>query len=204
MDAILQSERDRQTYRIADHLDAAQFLQMESLEKRFYSSAFITPAKESFAYYKRFPRSTVAAVNGGIVIGFVNLFPVRAAVYSGILCGAYNDSGLTSADMADPDAESDAPLHMFLSCIAVDRAFRKQGVTRTLLRAAVDGYASVSQRCDTVATDNATEEGRRFSERIGFRFVCESDHASTIYAMPYREFVEAVFSLSSQLKNAMP
>ena len=175
---------------IIEKLSFEQFIQMEALEKRFYSSEFITPADVSYEYYKRFPLSTVAAKDVSQVIGFINMFPVVDSVFRLLMSGAYNDSALTyEAIQTD---ESRGTLHMFLSCLAVGSECRRQGVTGALLRRAVSNYSNVSERCDCLVADNVTEEGRRFSQRLGLRFITESDHSSCIYALPYNEFVENI------------
>lgn len=172
-------------------LHAEHFIEMAQLERRFYGDEYITPAAEAFACYTRFPLSTVAATaaDGGVV-GFVNLFPVRQHVFNGLLSGTFNDSALTEADMAEVPPPHGERLPMFLSCIAIDPAYRAGGTARRLLCAAADGYASVEHLCDLVVTDNVTEDGRRFSERLGFSFVCESDHGSRVYAMRYAELLQ--------------
>lgn len=179
-------------FEITQRLNRAHFDQMELLERRFYSPAFITPAEESYAYYTRFPLSTVAALDGDKAVGFVNLFPVIEEVYRALLKGTFNDSGLTFRDILDVSSPGASPVHLFLSCIAVDPAYRKQGAAKALLGAALTAYGDSLSECRDVVTDNVTQEGRRFSERLGFRFVCRSDHGSTVYAMPYPDFVKAV------------
>ena len=167
-------------------------LQMERLEQTFYGAEYITPAEESYACYIRYPYSTVAASDGGRIVGFLNLFPVREDVFRGILRGTYNDSGLTAADIVDLDRDGDEPLHMFLSCIAVEAAYRRRGLTDALLLAAVEQYAPAERRCDLLVTDNVTEAGGRFSKRLGLRFVTKTDHASAVYAGRYADFARRV------------
>lgn len=177
---------------ILDQLNEMQFTEMEELEKRFYSSEYITPAKESYHYYMRFPLSTIAASDEGRIVGFINLFPVVDEVYKSLLNGTYNDSNLTFLDIAEIDRSSTDRLHMFLSCIVVDNAYRKQGVTRALLKAAVERYSVVKHRCDYIVTDNVTQDGCRFSMGLGFKFVCKTDHESSVFIMLYDEFVKAI------------
>ena len=181
-------------YQLERELSLAHFYQMEALEKRFYSETYITPAQESYAYSVRFPGSTIAASDGGRIVGFVNLFPVRQPVFDAILQGIYNDGTLTAEDLAQADARASEPLQMFLSCIAVEPAYRKQGLTNALLFAAVMQYRPVSDRCDFIATDSVTEAGRRFSQRLGFRFVTQTDHASSVSIQRYAEFEARVIA----------
>lgn len=82
------------------------------------------------------------------------------------------------------------PLHMFLSCILVDREFRQQGLTRQLLQAAVQPYAALP--CAGVITDNVTADGCAFSARYGFTRLHRSDHDSWIYEQSWPDFVKRV------------
>ena len=168
---------------------------MERLEEKFYSASFITSSRESYAYYLRYPRSTFAAMDDGAVVGFINMFPVVDRVFLGLINGTYQDSALTYQDIQSIDSTPYSPLHMFLSCIVVDGPYRKRGVTHALLGAATQAYAHVERRCDFIVTDNVTDAGCRFSLRLGFDFICKSNHDSTLFASPYERFVNRVASL---------
>lgn len=191
--------------RVLDALDMGRFEEMERLEAGCYGPEFIAPAAEAYAWYLRLPDSTVALADGaGAVVGFVNMFPVTDGVYRALRAGTFNDADLRASDVVDvsrlaagpgPKSEgapTSGPLHMFLSCIVVERAHRGGEVARTLLREAVARYERIEGLVDEIVTDNVTPEGVRFSRRWGFAPVCASDHASQVFAQPYAVFVRRV------------
>lgn len=191
--------------RVLGALDMGRFEEMERLEAGCYGSEFIAPAAEAYAWYLRLPDSTVALADGaGAVVGFVNMFPVTDGVYRALRAGTFNDADLKASDVVDVSglaagpgpgfegAPAPGPLHMFLSCIVVDRAHRGGEVARALLREAVARYERIEGLVDEIVTDNVTPEGVRFSRRWGFAPVCASDHASQVFVQPYAAFARRV------------
>ena len=203
--------------RVLGALDMGRFEEMERLEAGCYGPEFIAPAAEAYAWYLRLPDSTVALADGaGAVVGFVNMFPVTDGVYRALRAGTFNDADLRASDVVDvsglaagpgpksegaptsgpqPGSEgvpTSGPLHMFLSCIVVERAHRGGEVARALLQEAVARYERIEGLVDEIVTDNVTPEGVRFSRRWGFAPVCASDHASQVFAQPYAAFVRRV------------
>lgn len=191
--------------RVLGALDMGRFEEMERLEAGCYGPEFIAPAAEAYAWYLRLPDSTVALADGaGAVVGFVNMFPVTDGVYRALRAGTFNDADLKASDVVDVSglaagpgpgfegAPAPGPLHMFLSCIVVDRAHRGGEVARALLREAVARYERIEGLVDEIVTDNVTPEGVRFSRRWGFAPVCASDHASQVFAQPYAAFARRV------------
>lgn len=153
------------------------FLAMEALERSYYDPAYIAPAAEAYAWYRAYPASTVARFSeGGALLGFINLFPVQKAVFDALMNGTFNDSTLTVDDIAPAENAS----FLFLSCIAVAPEARGRGLSEELLLEAVAQYRLSKNAL--LVTDNVTEAGARFSERIGLRFIKTSDHNSRIYA----------------------
>lgn len=175
-----------------ERLTMADFEAMEALEAACYGTAYITPAAEAYAWYCRDPRTTVAAADAaGMIVGFVNLFPVRRQVFAALLAGTFNDSNLTADDIAETPAGAGAPpLDLFLSCIVVAEAHRGTGLSFALLRRAAAQYAPY--RCGWVVADNVTAAGERLSRRCALSFVRESDHGSRIYAGAWPAFLHAV------------
>lgn len=172
---------------IMEDLKYKHFVEMMLLEKQFYSENFITPAKEAYKWYIKYPFTTVAAEFNDKIIGFVNMFPVKEEVFESIKAGDFNDQNLTLTDIESLNSKQ---LHMFLSCIVVDKKYRNLGLTKKLLQSAVEQYEDVQDRCNWIIIDNVTEEGVRFSEKYGFSFVCNSSHGSKIYMQPYKKFVD--------------
>lgn len=177
---------------ILSELTYGHFEQMYRLEARYYGEESITPADRSFAWYERYPRSIVAAADNGRIVGFVNLFPVKEAVFCALLGGEFNDRLMTAEDIADADDPSVEKLDMFLCCVVVDGAYRARGLTKRLLREAASGYACVQGRCAAVIADTVTPEGAALCERYGFSFIRDSSHGSRIYMQPFARFFEAV------------
>lgn len=177
----------RMNIRIIPELNYRHFEEMEALELQFYDAAFITPPREAWSWYERYPHTAIAAEADGRLVGFVNLFPVKPAVYKAIQAGKFNDHYMEMDDVADL---SETPLHMFLSCVVVAQEARALGTTRQLLKAAVRQYADYP--CVGVVTDNVTADGCTFSERYGFTRRCRSDHNSWVYEQSWEDFRQAV------------
>lgn len=169
------------TLRIEHNLELEHFRQMEALEAACYSADFIAPADEAYAWYCAHPHSVVAAVESGRVAGFVNLLPVRPELFERTLAGAFNDAGMTAGDILSLDECAEGPFELFLSCVVVGEAHRGRGLARWLLARALEPYCSAGLSCTRVVTDNVTPEGVRFSECLGFRFACLSDHETRVY-----------------------
>lgn len=169
------------------------FEQMAELEARYYGEEFITPPQEAYRWYQRYPYTVVAAADeNNRIVGFVNLFPVKEHIYEALRAGCFNDHFLTLEGVEDIAADANTPLRMFLCCLVVDAAYRAQGLTRRILRAAVEQYAAVAYRCTEVITDNVTEAGEAFSRRYGFRELLRSDHDSTVYTQSWADFVKRI------------
>jgi len=178
---------------ILSTLSYAHFEQMAALELKYYGADFITPAGEAYRWYCKHAYTTTAAAVNGEVVAFVNLFPILPAVFDKLLSGQLNDSELTAESIVDIH-EGAGPLHMFLCCILVEPAYRRTGLTRRLLRAAIAPYLPMQQRCRLIATDNITPEGAAFSRRYGFTAHGRSDHASQLFVQPFSSFISKVFA----------
>lgn len=176
---------------IATALGYAHFEQMAALELKYYGADFITPAEEAYRWYKKHAYTTTAALAGEQVVAFVNLFPILERDFEQLLRGELNDSELTADSVADIHAD-DSPLHMFLSCILVEPAYRGTGLTRRLLQAAIAPYLPVQHRCQLIATDNITPEGVEFSQHFGFSLVGSTDHGSLVFSQPFSQFISKV------------
>ncbi len=182
---------------ISPRLTFAHFEQMAALELQYYGSDFITPAEEAFRWYQKQAYTTTAALVENRVVGFVNLFPIEDKAFEQLLQGKLNDHYLTAEDVVDI-AESEAALNMFLSCILIEPAYRRTGLTGQLLRAASAPYLPHLHRCGSIATDNITPQGVAFSRRLGFHFVCCSDHGSSIFAQPFSAFLDNIALLTAK------
>lgn len=177
---------------ILESLNKEHFIQMELLEKQFYSSEFITSVEETYEYYKKYPLTTIAAAEDSKLIGFCCMFPVVDNVFNSIMRGTYNDAMLTYKDIEKIEPPYNKTLHMFLSCIVVDKQYHKKGVSKYLLLEQTNNYANIGCNYDYIVTDNVTKAGCRFSEKLGMTFVCKSNHNSSIYAMQFCEFTKLI------------
>lgn len=175
-------------------LHSRHFEQMAALEESYYSPEFITPAAESQRWYETYPYTTVVAAAGEEIAGFVNLFPVKQAVFEALLTGQYNDRDMTSDAVVDLSRHSGETLEMFLSCIVVARLFRGSGLVQALLRKAIHPYLPYLPCCNRIITDNITADGERFSQRYGFRRLGSSAHSGHLYIQPFADFVGRVYS----------
>ncbi len=178
---------------IISPLSYAHFEQMAALELKYYGADFITPAEEAYRWYCKHAYTTTAAAVNGEVVAFVNLFPILPGVFGKLLCGQLNDSELTAESIVDIHAGAE-PLHMFLSCILVEPAYRRTGLTHRLLRAAIAPYLPMQQRCRLIATDNITPEGAAFSRHFGFTAHGTSEHGSRLFVQPFSSFISKVFA----------
>ena len=197
--SFLQAKKAPTLY-IVDELTEQHFEQMAALEKKYYAEDCITPPAEAYRWYRKYPSTTIAAAMGDDIVAFVNLFPVKQAVYEELKAGTFNDHTLTLDELVDPDDGSDEPLHMFLCCVLTEPAYRGLGLTRHLLRLAVEQYEPVQHRCQRIITDNVTPEGAAFSRRYGFEQVQTSNHDSLIFEQSYATFATHV--LGSQQQEA--
>lgn len=188
--------------RIVDELSAEHFEQMAALEAKYYGEENITPAAEAYRWYKHYPATTIAAAVGDNIVAFVNLFPVKEPIYTALRAGTFNDHTLTLEDLANPTADSNEPLHMFLCCVLTEPAYRGLGLTRHLLSLAVEQYAPYQSRCRGIITDNVTPEGAEFSRRYGFEQVQNSEHSSLIFEQNYADFVAKVNGITTEENNS--
>lgn len=184
---------------IVDDLTEAHFAQMAALEQKYYPSDCITPPAEAYRWYRHYPGSTIAAAVGDEIVAFVNLFPVKEEIYRSLRAGTFNDHTLTVEGIVDPEKNNGEPLFMFLSCVLTEPEYRHLGLTRHLLRLAVEQYEPVAERCRGIITDNVTEEGAVFSRRYGFEQVKSSTHNSLIFEQDYGSFVEHVLSTRREI-----
>lgn len=197
------------------------YRQMYELEKKFYDESHITPYEEAYRWHLKFPNHCRAMEEHGCIIGFVDLFPVKADVFQQLLRGNFNDRDLKEDDLADPewtdsertgsertgsewanqertDIQPVGTLYMFLSCLVVEKNYRHTDVLKRLLLSHIEYYHRYMERgwkIDQIITDNVTKDGERFSERMGFQRVAESDHSSSVFLKPYGSFVTAVQNL---------
>ena len=161
------------------NLTYEDFVAMYELERQYYDEEFITPIKESYEWYLNRPHSYRVAKQDNKVVGFMCLFPISKHLASDILSGAYSDVSMTYQDILElSNLEMNEPNTLFLSCIVVEREYRQFKVSRMLVSSYCDLYADFY--CGDVLCDNVTEDGVRFSQKLGMSKVCDSHHQSII------------------------
>ncbi|MEG1548457.1 MAG: hypothetical protein RR232_07845 [Clostridia bacterium] len=181
-------------------LTLSNFEQMSALERRYYGDDHITPAAQAYAWYLQYPYTVTAMLDSGRVAGFANLFPISDRVFQSLQAGSFNDKYLTLDDIVDISIGGLAPLHMFLCCIVLDAAYRADCMSFKLLLAAMQPYEALLPRCDILITDNVTQHGEHFSQRLGLCKLCDTAFGSKIYQAEYSIFRNAVL-LGSKPRN---
>ncbi len=176
---------------------------MAAMEAHFYSENFITPAEEAWRWYERYPFTTVAVRATGDatgedgvapIAGFVNLFPVTAAVRDALLAGTLNDANLTVDDVVDPRGQAERggcedSLRMFLSCVVVDIPWQGTGLAYSLVAQAAAQYAEHAHRIADVVVDTATLDGAKLARNLGFSLARPSDHGTQIWHATWDAFI---------------
>lgn len=94
----------RSDVRFVYHPTRGQFGEVEALEARCYSSEYITPADEAYAWYRALPYTTVMAQSAGRIVGALDMFPVKDGVYRALRAGRFNDKYLVADDVVDVGA----------------------------------------------------------------------------------------------------
>ncbi|MGL4523680.1 MAG: GNAT family N-acetyltransferase [Bacilli bacterium] len=171
---------------IATQLTFEDFQQMYALEKLYYEEKWITPVEESWQWYSNRPHSYVVIKEEDKIIGFMCMFPVAQCVYEAIEEGVYNDKYLTYQNiLTKKECKQTTQPVLFLSCVVVHPAFRKTNAIYKMLACYCKEYEQWQEDdilFKRILTDNVTEDGVRFSKKLGFQEVCSSDHESVIYA----------------------
>ncbi|MGM9987163.1 MAG: GNAT family N-acetyltransferase [Bacillaceae bacterium] len=178
--------------KLKKELTLVDFYEMEQLEKQYYDTDFITPAMESYECYKQRKGSILVVEDKGKIVGFMNLFPIEYSLYEQIKRGVFNDKDLTYKDIVEIET-GEGDIYLFLSCIVVDKAYRKKGVSALLLQAYCRYYEQ--KQVKSIIIDNVTEDGDDFSQKLGFQFITVSDHDSNIYEISFAHFFERIFAI---------
>jgi len=169
---------------IKKNLTEQDFIEMEALEKRYYSEEYIADYHDAHDWYTDLPFTTVAAEDQGKIIGFLELFPVSDKVFALLKEGAFNDKYLEKSEIIDVSRPVGSPVNLFFSCIVIDEAYRKTDTLKMMLKYYAAFYSSLAADgldIENVIIDNVTEDGERFSGRMGFERLTESDHGTVVY-----------------------
>ena len=168
---------------ITQQLTPEDFQAMAKLEQQYYPAAYITPPKECYRWYLRFAPSVFCAKDEGKVVGFLNLFPIDQTMRDALLDGIYNDADFQAKDIVLP--QPNQTLHLFLSCAAVDPAYRNRPVMEALLQAYFLYYQELMQtlpcQVEDVLCDTVTPEGAHLAHRLGLSPFGSSNHQSQVF-----------------------
>ena len=182
--------------RIKKELTLEDFKYMEQLELKYYSEEHVTPHKEAYQWHLANPDTSSVLEEEGRIIGFIDMLPLRKAVIDRILDGSFNDKYLKADDLVSMDKLREGEsVDLLLSCIVVEKEYRKTGALKMLLDDKMEYYRNFVKKgivIDSIVTSNVTEDGVRFSERMGFQRVGTSNHGTALFRTTFREFDERV------------
>lgn len=174
---------------IKQKLTLEDFKTMKKLEEKYYDDEFITPYEEVYEWYNTYDYSIRAVEEDGEVIGFLNLFPIKDEIFNLLKQGKFNDKYLEKDHIVDIYNKDKNEINLFLSCILIDDKYRKTNALQLLLEEYVKYYSELEKSVviKYVITDNVTESGARFSERLGFTKIIDSNHDSKVYATTFND-----------------
>ncbi len=183
---------------IKSDLTLDDFLKMAAIEKKYYSADYIADYREAFDWYSKFSFTTKAVEDQGEIVGFLDLFPISKEIFKLLEQGRFNDKNLTTGDIIDIQSLDSGKINLFLCCVVIEKNYRKTDALKMLLNAYADFYKSFQDlgiSIDWIITDNVTPEGERFSQKLGFKKLMESDHKTVVYRQKFKEFLKAVEAL---------
>lgn len=183
------------------------FIDMEQMELNYYSEDHVTPHEEAYQWHLSNPHTDMAVEDGGKIVAFSDIIPLKPSVYERILAGNFNDKYLTAEDMMKTETlKKGDVVNLLLSCIVVREEYRKTEALKLLLNHHLDYYRELIRngvRIDWVLTSNVTEGGERFSERMGFERVGRTSHGSTLFHIRFSELDQRVMSMKSRLEELL-
>ncbi|MGL5650070.1 MAG: hypothetical protein ACRDDY_19745 [Clostridium sp.] len=183
--------------KLKKNLKEEDFKVMKKLEAKYYDGEFITPYEEAYRWYMTYEYSIRCVECDGKVVGFINMFPISDKVYDLLKVGKFNDKYLKLEDLINLDTYKGNDLNLFLSCVLIDSEYRKTDALTSILNEYVKVYKEVNKnfKIKNVITDNVTQGGANFSERLGFHKVIDSNHDSVVYEITFEDFIKNVREL---------
>lgn len=187
--------------KIKENLTLADFKKMKVLESKFYEDEFITPYEEVYDWYSKFDFSIRIVEDKGQVVGFLNLFPINDDIFNLLKKGEFNDKYLKTSHIVNIEnlnsSKHQSGINLFLSCILIDADYRKTNALKLLLEEYSKYYSEVEEKItvNNVITDNVTESGARFSKRLGFDKIVDSNHESEVFMIDFQKFKENIAAL---------
>lgn len=185
--------------KIKKKLTIEDFIEMENLELKYYSSEHVTPHEEAFKWHLDFPETGVVLEDQGRIIAFLDLLPIKDTVFQSIQSGLYNDKYLTTNEIVKlDDLIIGDNVNLLLSCIVVDDKYRKTDALKILLHTQLSFYQTYLNqgiRIEHIITSNVTKQGERFSEKMGFQRIGESEHGTVLYISTFENLFNKVLQL---------
>lgn len=184
---------------IVKQLKAQHFKQMAGLEALYYSGDFITTWKDAYDWYTYSEDTCMAAADEGTIVGFMNLFPIADRFYRVVAEGGEFDGYLDLPDVLRIRDGDEARYQLFLSCVVVHQDYRKTNALGLILSEYLKRYEDYRAKgavIDKVITHNVTEDGRRFSEKMGFKLIKTLEDGTTIAEAEYDTFIAAIERLT--------
>ncbi len=189
-------------YGVKKDLTLEDYREMQGLEADYYTEDYITPAEEAARWAGHNPWAGVVLTCGNEIVGFLDVLPVGESVFNQIAAGTLNDREMTTEHFLSQEMlfqQGGEPRHLFFSCAVVRRDYRGTDALKYLLKAYLDQLHTLLERgvvFQKVAGDCVTEEGERFSRKIGLSYQCESDHGTRIYTGTFSDFLERLRALT--------
>lgn len=180
------------------------FIYMEQLELKYYSAEHVTPYEEAYLWSQSNPNTGFVLEDGGRIVAFTDILPVRREIFDSIAAGKFNDKYLTAKDLiAMEELRAGDEVNLLLSCVLVDEEYRETDALKVLLSAHLEYYRGFAARgiaIGDVVTSNVTEAGERFSERMEFERIGRSEHDTALYRTGFRQLYERVLQMRPRLE----
>jgi len=187
---------------IKTQLTRRDFKQMATIEALYYEEKYITDWQDSYDWFVYSKDTIVAVEEQDNIVGFMNLFPISDQLYEQIHGAGYHEGYLDLNDVLRVrDGVQDA-YHLFLSCVVVHPNHRKSNALNIILAEYASRYEAYRLRgtgFKMVITHNVTEDGLKFSNRLGFTQVTKTNDGTHICKINYDDFIQHVYSRLDQM-----
>ena len=164
-------------------LTLQDFVEMENIERQYFDSANIMPAKESYEIYLRYPKHICVLREGYQIIGFTIILSLKEESYMKVRSGVLQETKLAEDDL---DLTESAYSYIYLSTVAIDEKHRSAQNTVKFMRIFRGHVAELLQGVSVkeAMVDVVTDEGAKIATRF-FKMepVLETKWNSTIYCV---------------------
>jgi hypothetical protein len=157
------------------------FVDMENIDKQYFSDENIQGAGESFEIYLRDPNHIRVVRVGGRVVGYITALALNRDAYENVKSGRKSETEIAPEDL------SGAMSYLYLGVVAIDKAHRDNRTTlklyaafRNQMREAISNGAEILE----VMTEPITPEGKR----IATEFFKMAPATKTMYTVDGKTF----------------